>query len=164
MNPRLQAHSTLRRFIDAICTGFSNNCVSPKFFGSANHDQGTFGTAVAWDVSALFKIPDSIASEDAGPLMCGGATVFSPLHISGVRPGDRVGIIGLGGLGHMAIQFASKMGMDAVVFSSTASKKEEAMNFGASEFYTAADLEKPENIEKVDILLITSSFNPDLSK
>ena len=115
-------------------------------------------------MSALFKVPDAIPSEDAGPLMCGGATVFTPLYDSGVRPGDRVGIIGVGGLGHLAIQFASKMGMDAVVFSSTASKKDEAKRFGAAEFYTADDLAKPEGIEKVDILLITSSVLPDLSK
>ncbi|EXV02616.1 Zn-dependent alcohol dehydrogenase family protein [Metarhizium robertsii] len=144
-------------------TGFSNNCASAKSFGSNNLDQGCFGSFVAWDVSALFKIPDAIAFEDAGPLMCGGATVFSPLHTSGAKPGDRVGIIGIGGLGHLAIQFASKMGMEAVVFSSSASKKEEALEFGASEFYTAADLAKPENIERVDILLITSSVMPDLS-
>ncbi|KID88090.1 NADP-dependent alcohol dehydrogenase [Metarhizium guizhouense ARSEF 977] len=144
-------------------TGFSNNCASVKKFGSNNLDQGCFGSFVAWDVSALFKIPDAIASEDAGPLMCGGATVFSPLHMSGAKPGDRVGIIAIGGLGHLAIQFASKMGMEAVVFSSSASKKEEAFKFGASEFYTAADLAKPENIERVDILLITSSVMPDLS-
>jgi D-arabinose 1-dehydrogenase-like Zn-dependent alcohol dehydrogenase len=143
--------------------GFQNSCVAPQFFGTANWDQGCFGTSVAWDVSALFKIPEAIASEDAGPLMCGGATVFSPLHTSGVRPGDRVGIIGVGGLGHLAIQFVSKMGMDAVVFSSSAAKKEEALAFGASEFYTADDLAHPENIAKVDILLITSSVVPDLS-
>ncbi|KHN95288.1 NADP-dependent alcohol dehydrogenase [Metarhizium album ARSEF 1941] len=143
--------------------GFSNTCVSPQCYGSHNQDQGCFGSFVAWDVSALFKIPDAIASEDAGPLMCGGATVFSALHTSGVRPGDRVGIVGVGGLGHLAIQFASKMGMDAVVFSSTTSKKETALNFGASEFYTAADLAEPGNVEKVDILLITSSVMPDLS-
>lgn len=144
-------------------TGHQNNCPKAERFGSSNQDQGCFGTAVAWDISALYKIPDGISSEDAGPLMCAGGTVWSPLHTSGVRPGDRVGIIGVGGLGHLAIQFASKMGMDAVVFSTTAAKKQEALGFGATEFYTAADLEKPGNIEPVDILMITSSVMPDLS-
>ncbi|OAA49328.1 alcohol dehydrogenase [Metarhizium rileyi] len=77
-------------------TGFSNNCIFPEFFGFSNLDhQGCFGSSIAWDVSALFRIPDAIASEDAGPLMCGGATVFSPLHTFDVQPGDRVGIVGI---------------------------------------------------------------------
>ena len=67
--------------------------------------------------------------------MCGGATVWSPLYDEGLKPGARVGIIGIGGLGHLAIQFASKMGMEVVVFSSTESKRDKAFEFGASEFH-----------------------------
>jgi D-arabinose 1-dehydrogenase-like Zn-dependent alcohol dehydrogenase len=126
-------------------------------------DQGCFGTAVAWDVSALFKIPKEIASEDAGPLMCGGASVWSPLYTSGLRPGDRVGIIGVGGLGHMAIQFAAKMGFEVVVFSSTISKKQSAIDFGASEVYATSGVKQFEGIAPLDALLITTSFNPDFS-
>lgn len=118
---------------------------------------------MAWDVSAVYKIPDEIASEDAGPLMCGGATVFGPLYESGVRPGDRVGIIGIGGLGHLAIQFASKLGMEAVVFSSTEAKKQKAFEFGASEFHATSGVKKFEGVSKVDILLITTNVIPDLS-
>ena len=66
--------------------------------GSANFDQGGFGTAVSWDVRTLFKIPDEISSEAAGPLMCGGATVWGPLYENGFKAGDRIGIIGIGGL------------------------------------------------------------------
>jgi D-arabinose 1-dehydrogenase-like Zn-dependent alcohol dehydrogenase len=114
-------------------------------------------------VSALFKIPDAILSENAGPLMCAGSTVWSPLYDRGVRAGDRVGIIGIGGLGHLAIQFASKMGMDAVVFSSTDSKEREAFEFGASEFHATAGVEKFEGITKLDVLLITTNAVPNLS-
>ncbi|KAH8900796.1 alcohol dehydrogenase [Thozetella sp. PMI_491] len=140
--------------------GRDQHCVNAVSFGTGNWDQGCFGTAVAWDVSTLFKIPDEIESELAGPLMCGGATVFSPLYNSGARAGDRVGIIGVGGLGHLAIQFASKMGMDAVVFSSTEAKREEALKFGAAEFHVTSGGKKLEGIEKVDILLITSNAVP----
>ena len=138
------------------------NCDNYQAFGNSNSDQGGFGTAVAWDVSALFKLPDGLASEDAGPLMCGGATVWTPLYESGVRVGDRVGIIGVGGLGHMAIQFASKMGLETVVFSSTASKKQSALEFGASEFHATSGIDKFENVAKLDLLLITSNALPDL--
>ena len=133
------------------------------YFGTANWDQGCFGTAVAWDVSTLFKIFEEIASEDAGPLMCGGATVWSPLYEAGIRPGDRVGVIGIGGLGHLAIQFASKMGMEVVVFSSTESKRQKAFEFGASEFYATTGVEHFRGVNKIDALLITTNVNPDLS-
>lgn len=126
-------------------------------------DQGGFGGAVAWDVSALYKIPDEIPSEDAGPLMCGGASVWSPLYDFGLKAGDRVGIIGIGGLGHFAIQFAAKMGMEAVVFSSTDSKKDEAFTFGASEFHSTRGVQTFVGVDKLDALLITTSASPDFS-
>ncbi|KAI7968602.1 hypothetical protein EIK77_006621 [Talaromyces pinophilus] len=119
-------------------------------------------SALAWDISALYKIPDTISSEDAGPLLCGGATVWSPLYDSNVKPGDRVGIIGIGGLGHMAIQFASKMGLEVVVFSGTESKKQEALAFGASEFHATNNKESWDSIRPLDILLITTSVNPKM--
>jgi D-arabinose 1-dehydrogenase-like Zn-dependent alcohol dehydrogenase len=146
-----------------LLAGRQTQCISSTSFGTADWDQGCFGTAVAWDVSALFKVPDKIASEDAGPLMCAGATVWTPLYEKGLKPGDRVGIIGVGGLGHLAIQFASKMGMEVVVFSGTESKKQKAFDFGASEFYANNGKDKLGDIVKVDALLITTNVVPDLS-
>jgi D-arabinose 1-dehydrogenase-like Zn-dependent alcohol dehydrogenase len=146
---------------DECLLGIDAYCLNSNQFGSANHDQGCFGTGVAWDVSALHKIPDEIASEYAGPLMCGGATVWGPLYQHGIKAGDRVGIVGIGGLGHMAIQFASKMGMDVVVFSSTEDKKEEALKFGANEFVATKGLTTFEGVKPIDFLLITTSAQPD---
>lgn len=143
--------------------GRQDHCSDITHFGSADHDQGCFGTGVAWDVSTLSKIPKEIASEDAGPLMCGGITVWNPLYNYGLRAGDRVGVVGVGGLGHMAIQFAHKMGMEAVVFSSTDSKKQQALDFGATEFVATSGKEKLDDIAKLNALLITTSANPDLS-
>ncbi|KAH8812663.1 NADP-dependent alcohol dehydrogenase [Xylogone sp. PMI_703] len=144
-------------------SGDHYNCEQRKTFGTANWDQGSFSNGVAWDVSALIKIPDEIASEHAGPLMCGGATVWGPLFEQGFRPGDRIGVVGVGGLGHLAIQFGSKMGHDIVVFSGTEAKREEALNFGASEFYTTKGITKFEGIKPVNHLLITGSVLPDLN-
>jgi D-arabinose 1-dehydrogenase-like Zn-dependent alcohol dehydrogenase len=144
-------------------SGDQTHCVRSVYFGTANWDQGGFGTAVTWDVSALFKIPDEIASEDAGPLMCAGATVWGALYEYGIKSGDRVGIVGIGGLGHLAIQFAAKMGMEAVVFSSSESKRQEALDFGASEFYATSNPGNLKDITKINHLLITTSFNPDLA-
>jgi len=95
--------------------------------------------------------------------MCGGATVWGPLYEHGFRAGDRIGVIGVGGLGHLAIQFASKMGMDVVVFSTTESKKDEAFKFGATEFHTTKGVKKFDGTEPVDHLLITTSALPDFS-
>ena len=89
--------------------------------------------------------------------------VWGPMYEHGFKAGDRIGIIGIGGLGHLAIQMASKMGFEAVVFSGTESKREEALQFGAKEFYATKGVEKFENIEPVDCLLITTSELPDLS-
>jgi D-arabinose 1-dehydrogenase-like Zn-dependent alcohol dehydrogenase len=93
--------------------------------------------------------------------MCGGATVWGALKQYNVTATDRVGILGIGGLGHMAIQFASKMGCDVVVFSGTESKREEAMGFGASEFHATKDNPELKGIKPIDRLVITTSQQPD---
>lgn len=97
--------------------------------------------------------------------MCAGATVWNPLFSYGLKAGDRVGIVGVGGLGHLAIQFASKMGFEVVVLSSSDSKKQKAMEFGASEFHvtSGADKEKMAAIGKLNALLITTNVNPDVT-
>jgi D-arabinose 1-dehydrogenase-like Zn-dependent alcohol dehydrogenase len=82
--------------------------------------------------------------------------------INVVKAGDRVGVIGIGGLGHLAIQFANKLGAHVVVFSSTASKVDEAKAFGAKEFVL---LSEPEKVtEPIDVLVLTGSSLPDFSK
>ncbi|KAF7299102.1 hypothetical protein MIND_00858500 [Mycena indigotica] len=127
------------------------------------HDfhQGSFGTHAVWDQDFLFKVPPGLAPEAAAPLMCGGATVFGVIEAYNIRPTDRVGIIGIGGLGHLAIQFLAKMGAEVVVFSSTDSKKEEAMRLGATEFVATKGKEKFEGVKPVDHLIITASFQMD---
>jgi len=134
-------------------------------YGEANFDQGSFSTQAIWPADFLFKIPDSLSREFAAPLMCGGATVFAALMNNGVRAGDRVGVLGVGGLGHLAIQFAAKMGCTVAVFSGTDSKKDECFKLGATEFYAT----KQEGWSKdiggtVDHLLVTASFTPNWSQ
>lgn len=118
-----------------------------------------------WSEDFLFQIPDEIDNAHAAPLQCGGATVFNALHLHGVSSTDRVGIIGVGGLGHLAIQFARAMGCTVVVFSGSDSKKEEATKLGASEFYAmkgvTADSVGKIGCEPINRLLVTSSAPPD---
>lgn len=100
--------------------------------GAASKDQGSFATHAIWREAFLHPIPDGLSDIDAAPLQCGGATVFTALQ--GVHPNDTVGIMGVGGLGHLAIQYANKMGCRVVVLSGSDRKKDEATKLGAHEF------------------------------
>ncbi|KAJ7497665.1 chaperonin 10-like protein [Mycena latifolia] len=146
--------------------GQDQYCPNREFYGAHNFHQGSFGSHAIWDASFLFKVPEGLAPEHAAPLMCGGATIFEVIESYNIRPTDRVGVVGVGGLGHLAIQFLSKMGASVVVFSSTESKREEALRLGATEFYATKGVEKFE-MGKLDHLLVTTSsvpnWNPYLS-
>ena len=80
---------------------------------------------------ALARIPDSLSPPDAAPLMCAGVTTFNSLRNSGARPGDTVAVLGVGGLGHLAVQFASKMGFRTVAIARGADKEPLARKLGA---------------------------------
>ena len=136
-------------------------CPERVMYGTDDFHLGSFASHTVWREAYLFKIPDSISMEHAGPLQCGGATVFNALEKYGTRPTDRVGIIGVGGLGHLAIQFASKMGCQVVVFSGTDSKKEEAMKLGAVEFHATKGLKELKMSKPINRLLVTTSQQPD---
>ncbi|KAJ6498917.1 putative NADP-dependent alcohol dehydrogenase C 2 [Mycena sanguinolenta] len=135
-------------------------CANGERYGRANLHQGSFASHAIWDASVIFPVPAGIAPEDAAPLMCGGATVYNVIETYNIRPSDRVGVIGIGGLGHLAIQFLAKMGASAVVFSSTDSKRQEAMQLGATEFYATQGVERFE-MAKLDHLIITTSSMPN---
>jgi D-arabinose 1-dehydrogenase-like Zn-dependent alcohol dehydrogenase len=106
-----------------------------------------------------------MSDADAAPLMCTGATVFGALQAQragGVRPTHRVGVPGLGGLGHLAVQYARAFGCGVVVFSGSEGKREEAMRLGATEFYATRDVETlKRECKPVDHLIVCSSVMPD---
>jgi alcohol/geraniol dehydrogenase (NADP+) len=79
-----------------------------------------------------FPLPDAIHSEHAGPLMCAGATVFTPILQYGVRSTDRVAVVGVGGLGHLAVPYLAKWGCDVTAVSSSRDKEEHARGLGAT--------------------------------
>ncbi|KAJ6521944.1 chaperonin 10-like protein [Mycena vulgaris] len=82
--------------------GKNQYCPTREQYGVHNLHQGSFGSHAVWDASFLFKIPEGLAPEDAAPLMCGGATVYGVIESYNIRPFDRVGVVGIGGLGHIA--------------------------------------------------------------
>jgi uncharacterized zinc-type alcohol dehydrogenase-like protein len=110
-------------------TGNQNLCQRPEMTIVGRH--GAFADRVRCHWSWATPIPEGIDLAKAGPLLCGGITVFNPLVQLGVLPTHRVGVIGIGGLGHMALQFFNKWGCDVTAFTSSASKADEAKQMGA---------------------------------
>ena len=140
-------------------TGWETFCPERQMYGYADLDQGSFSTQAVWKESFLFKIPDGLSDVDAAPLQCAGATVFSALQ--GVGSSDVVGVMGVGGLGHLAIQFAAKLGCRVVVLSGSDRKKDEAKQLGASEFIATKDAKELKVEHKITRLLVTTSAQPD---
>jgi alcohol dehydrogenase/propanol-preferring alcohol dehydrogenase len=102
---------------------------------------GGYADYVLVKASAMASIPDDLASEDAAPLLCAGITTYNALRHSGARGGDRVAVLGVGGLGHLGVQFAAKMGFETVAIARGRDKEDLARQLGAHHYIdsTAAD-------------------------
>lgn len=107
--------------------------------------QGGYASHIRAHEYFIFPIPDAIPSHLAAPMLCAGLTVWSPLARAGVGPGKKVAIVGLGGLGHFAIMWATALGAEVTVISHTARKRDDAIKLGAKNFVLSveADWEKP---------------------
>jgi len=122
------------------------------------------GYAAAIRVNSRFAVPvpDSLESENVAPLLCGGITVYSPLRNWLARPASRVGVIGIGGLGHMGIQFAHAFGCEVTAFSTSADKEAEAKSLGAHHFVNTRDTAALKKIAgSFDLILSTVSADQD---
>jgi len=107
--------------------------------GTITGRHGAFADRVRCHWVWAVPLPDALSAADSGPLLCGGITVYSPLELLGIRPTDRVGVIGIGGLGHMALKFCHAWGCEVTAFTSSASKEEEARAFGAHRVVSSRD-------------------------
>ncbi len=117
---------------------------------------GGFADKIRCHWSWAIPLPDELSLENAGPLFCGGITVFNPIIQFGVKPTHKVGVVGIGGLGHLAIQFLNKWGCHVTAFTSSLSKTEEAQKFGADEIIESRNEQALENIAgSLDFLLVT---------
>jgi uncharacterized zinc-type alcohol dehydrogenase-like protein len=130
-------------------------CTAPVY--TAVHDFGGFATAIRVDSHFAFPIPESIPSEIAAPLLCAGITTFKPLR-QHVTSTSRVGVIGLGGLGHVGLQFANAFGCEVTAFSTSPDKEADAMSLGAHRFVNTTDPAQMEAVAgKLDFILSTVS-------
>ncbi|GAB4172664.1 MAG: NADPH-dependent aldehyde reductase Ahr [Terrimicrobiaceae bacterium] len=130
---------------------FSESCMSCPDCMSGNHNlcplagqtivgrHGGFAERVRCHWSWAVPLPAAVDPAVAGPLFCGGITVFNPIVEFGVRPTDRVGVIGIGGLGHLAVKFLHHWGCEVIAFSSNPSKKEEILKMGAHRVVDSRD-------------------------
>jgi uncharacterized zinc-type alcohol dehydrogenase-like protein len=100
---------------------------------------GGYSTQIVADENYVLRIPDGIPLDTAAPLLCAGITTYSPLRHWGAGPGKRVAVIGMGGLGHMAVQIAHAMGAHVTVLSRTLAKKDEGLALGADEYFATED-------------------------
>lgn len=125
--------------------------------------QGGYSTHIVVTEDFVVKIPDNIELDAAAPLLCAGITTYSPLNRWGAGPGKKVAVVGLGGLGHMAVKIAHAMGADVTVLSQTLSKKEDGLQFGANNYYATSD---PATFEKLagsfDLIINTVSASINL--
>ncbi|MEY8849172.1 NAD(P)-dependent alcohol dehydrogenase [Psychroserpens sp. XS_ASV72] len=123
---------------------------------------GGFADYVRGHWSWVTKLPEGIDMSKAGPLFCGGITVFSPIVISGVQPTDKVGIIGIGGLGHMALKFLKAWGCEVTAFTSNKSKTDALKAMGAHQVVDSTDSEDLERIAgTLDFILNTTNVKLD---
>lgn len=126
------------------------------------HRHGGYADGVRVNARFALKIPEQLESEPTAPLLCGGITVYSPMRLHGVNPGSRVGIIGIGGLGHIALQFAHAFGAEVTAFSSSSNKSDEAKAFGAHNFVNTRETKSLKALAgSFDFILSTINADQD---
>lgn len=134
-------------------SGNQNFC--PEAVSTIIGHKGGFASRVRAHWAWTIPIPENLPLADTGPLLCGGITVFNPLSTYG-KPTDHVGIVGIGGLGHMAVKFAAAMGCQITAFTSSESKFKEAKDFGAQNVISSKDSAAIKKLAgKLDLLLVT---------
>jgi alcohol dehydrogenase (NADP+) len=125
--------------------GLEQFCANPMFtynfpdkhLGGVTY--GGYSDSIVVDEHFVLRVPENLDLAGAAPLLCAGITTYSPMRHWGVTKGKKVGVVGLGGLGHMAVKFAHALGAQTVVFTSTLSKKEDALRLGADEVVLSRD-------------------------
>jgi alcohol/geraniol dehydrogenase (NADP+) len=140
--------------------GMENLC--PTSEATCVHRNGGYAQRVRANARFVVPIPSALPSEQAAPLLCGGITVYNPMRTHCINPSSRVGVVGIGGLGHMAIQFARVFGAEVTAFSSSMAKEEEARELGASHFVNSRETKAMREVTgSLDLILSTVNANEE---
>lgn len=137
--------------------GLFINCEKARVTGGSR--DGGYAEYAVVPAESLARIPDGLDAADAGPLLCAGVTTYNALRNSGARPGDTVAVQGIGGLGHLALQYAAKMGFRTIAVSSGPDKEELARQLGAHEYVDTKTTPAAEGLQKLggaDVMLATA--------
>jgi propanol-preferring alcohol dehydrogenase len=132
---------------DACRKGLFINCVKAKITG-ISHDGG-YASHVVVPAESVARIPEKLSAVEAGPLLCAGVTTYNSLRNVGARAGDTVAVQGIGGLGHLGLQYAAKMGFRTVALSRGKDKEELARQLGAHEYVDTAATTAAEGLQKL---------------
>ncbi|GAA2157081.1 putative zinc-type alcohol dehydrogenase-like protein [Humibacillus xanthopallidus] len=125
--------------------------------------QGGYSTHVVVDADYVLSVPDGIDGAAAAPLLCAGITTYAPLRRWGAGPGKKVAVVGLGGLGHMAVKLAHAMGAEVTVLSQSLKKQEDGLRLGADDYYATSDPSTFEHLaSRFDLIINTVSARIDL--
>lgn len=125
---------------------------------------GGYSTHIVVDENYVVRVPENLPLNAAAPLLCAGITTYSPLRHFGVTAGTKVAVVGLGGLGHMAVKFAKAMGAHVTVLSQSEKKRQDAMSLGADDYLATSDPATFENnVKRFDFILDTVSAPHDLN-
>src|SRR5579859_6556594 len=119
--------------LEQFCPNLTLTFGSPDKHGTAPVTYGGYSDSVVVDERFVLRVPSNLNLAGAAPLLCAGITTYSPMRRWGVTKGKKVGVVGLGGLGHMGVKFAHAFGAHVVVFTASPNKKEDAIRLGADE-------------------------------
>src|SRR5690348_13137479 len=154
-----ECHAGFEQFCPNMVLTFNS---TDKHLGGVTY--GGYSESIVVDERFVLRVPPNLNLAGTAPLLCAGITTYSPMHHWGVSKGKKVGVVGLGGLGHMGVKFAHALGAHVVVFTTSASKKEPALRLGADEVVisrNANDTQK--HAESLDFILDTVSADHDIN-
>jgi uncharacterized zinc-type alcohol dehydrogenase-like protein len=142
-----------RQGAEQLCANAQPTCVGRN---------GGYADSVRVNSRFAIPVPEVLVSESVAPLLCGGITVFAPMRRHGVNPSSRVGVVGIGGLGHLALQFAKTFGAEVTALSTSIDKEAEARKMGADHFVNTRDMAELKKIAgSFDFLLSTASADQE---
>nr|WP_237048469.1 NAD(P)-dependent alcohol dehydrogenase [Lentzea guizhouensis] len=151
--------------LEQYCAGSVETYSDVDGHRGGERTQGGYSTHIVTDEHFVLRIPDSVPLQEAAPLLCAGITTYSPLKHWDVGPGKKVAVLGLGGLGHLAVKLAHAMGAEVTVLSRTTRKQEDARRLGADHFHATED---PATFDRLagtfDLIVCTVSGLSDVDK
>ena len=156
---------------DSCKDGLENYCANVPVFTYNSEDKvlggvtyGGYSESIVVDEAFVLKVPEKLDPAGVAPLLCAGITTYSPLRHWKVSAGQKVGVVGLGGLGHMAVKFAHALGAHVVLFTTSPNKTDDAKRLGADEVILSKDAaEMEKHFQSFDFILDTVSAQHDLN-